>query len=72
MKNLTEQRKELVEAVSMSYSPEDFPGSNEWRKTNELQAHLEDFDIANPEIKSQNKAAKKANDKAVAARVGWI
>ena len=72
MKELIEQRKALSGAVSMSYSPDDFPGSREWRETQELQGKLKEFDAAHPGIIAEIKAEKKAKDAAVAKKAGWI
>lgn len=72
MKTLKEQREELNEAVNMSYSPDDFPGSSMWKRTQQLLKQLNDFDQAHPEILSQIKVDRKAHDAKIAEKVGWI
>ena len=66
------ERENLAEQVRESYSPDDFPGSANWRITRNHQKALDVFDAAHPEIITKIKAERKAQDAETAKAVGWI
>jgi len=69
---LENKRTELTDTVDMSYSPDDFPGSTEWVRTQNLQKKVCEFDLEHPEIIAEIKAAKKSKDAAIAKKAGWV
>lgn len=69
MEDLKKQREALVETASMSYSPDDFPGSAAWQVTCNADKAVATFDVDHPEIIAQIKQDKAAKDKTTADRV---
>ena len=64
MASMISKRNELSDAERYSYSPDDFPGSKNWRINKAHADALAAFDAANPEVLAEVKAQRKAREAA--------
>ena len=56
---LAEKREELKKLDEYSYSPDSFPGSQDWIEHRQAEQALKDFDAAHPEIVAEIIAQQK-------------
>ena len=66
------ERKSLTDKERELYSPEDFPGSKQWRIHQKALHAVLEFNRKHPEIKAELKAQQQVKDRNKADIAGWI